>query len=118
MMLKDMIPEIKIRHKYTRGGSKGYDGFSRILIQLANEKVYDRRAAKGRGENDMDTDAVDTEARQSREPSANATVIDAHGAPPGLTGVPVSCYTGSFPAWTDDDDDDDDVDDDDDSPKG
>ena len=37
--------------------------------------------------------------------SANATVADAHGAPAGLTGVPVSCYTGSFPAWTFDNDD-------------
>ena len=29
--------------------------------------MYDRHAAKGRGENDMDTEAVVTEARQSRE---------------------------------------------------
>ena len=63
MIPKDMIQEIKIRHKCTVGESKGYDGFSRILIELANEKVYDRRAASRRGENDMDTDLVDPEAR-------------------------------------------------------
>ena len=68
MIPKDMIQEINIRHNYTVGENKGYEGFSRILIELANEKVHDRRAANVRGENDMDTDAVDTEARQPRRP--------------------------------------------------
>ena len=34
---------------------------------MADEKVYDKRAAKCWGENDMDTDLVDPEARPSRE---------------------------------------------------
>ena len=62
-----MYQDIKLRHKYSIGENKNYDGFSRILIELANEKSYDRRAAKGRGENDMDTDLVDPESRQYRE---------------------------------------------------
>ena len=51
-----MLQEIKLWHKYTVGEWKGYGGFSRILIEPANEKVYDGRAAKVRGANDMDTD--------------------------------------------------------------
>ena len=59
---------MKISHKYTVGDSKGYEGFSRILIELANEKVHDKRADKVRGVNDIDTDAVDTEVSHLEHP--------------------------------------------------
>ena len=63
-----MYQDIKLRYKYNIGKNKNYDGFSRIFIELANEKSYDRRAAKGRGENDMDTDLVEREAPMRNEP--------------------------------------------------
>ena len=66
-----MYQDIKLRHKYTVGENKGYEGFSRILVELANEKVYDKRAAKGRGENDMGTDLVGPEARHPRREAPN-----------------------------------------------
>ena len=37
---------------------KTYEGFSKLLLEMANEKTYDRRAATGRGESDMDVDAL------------------------------------------------------------
>ena len=37
---------------------------------MANEKTYDRRAAKGRGENDMDIDALAGEKLQQQEDHA------------------------------------------------
>ena len=58
MIPLNMMGEIKIKQKYTTGMDKTYEGFSRLLLEMANEKVYDRRAAKGRGENDMDLDAL------------------------------------------------------------
>ena len=67
MIPEDMCQDIKFRHNYAVGENKGYENFSRILIELANEKVYDKRAAKCRGENDSDTDLVDSETRQFRE---------------------------------------------------
>ena len=65
-ILFDMIPlnvmfEIKIKHKYTTGMDKTYEGFSKLLLEMALQKTYDRRAAKGRGESDMDVDALITE---------------------------------------------------------
>ena len=35
-----------------------YEGFSKLLLEMAHDKTYDRRAAKGRGESDMDVDAL------------------------------------------------------------
>ena len=61
MIPTNMMSEIKIKHKYTTGPDKSYEGFSRLLIEMANERTYDRRAAKGRGENDMDLDALAAE---------------------------------------------------------
>ena len=61
-----MLQEINLRHKYTFGESKNYDGFARILIELANE--YDSRAAEVRGANDMDTDVADAESKRPEHP--------------------------------------------------
>ena len=36
--------------------------------------------------------------------AVSASAVEVPGSPPGLQAVPVSCYTGSFPAWTFDDD--------------
>ena len=49
MILLNMMSDFKIKQKFTAGSDKIYDGFSRLLLEMANEKVYDRRAAKGRG---------------------------------------------------------------------
>ena len=35
-----------IHHKYATGESKTYEGFSRMLIEMANERVYDHRAGE------------------------------------------------------------------------
>ena len=61
-----MMSEIKIKHKYTVGVDKTYEGFSKLLVEMANEKVYDRRAARGRGESDMDVDALAAEKLQQQ----------------------------------------------------
>ena len=70
-ILFDIIPasilsEIKIKHKYTQGFDKTYEGFSKLLIEMAHEKHYDRRAAKGRGESDMDVDALAAEKAENQ----------------------------------------------------
>ena len=57
MIPTSMMQEIKIRHKYATGEVKAYAGFSRLLIEMA----YNRRAAKGWGESDMDVDAMAAE---------------------------------------------------------
>ena len=57
----NILSEIKIKHKYTSGFDKTYEGFSKLLIEMAHEKHYERRAAKGRGESDMDVDALAAE---------------------------------------------------------
>ena len=53
------MQDIKVRHKYAVGEEKQYPGFSKILIEMANERTYDRQIAKGR--NDMDVDAIEAE---------------------------------------------------------
>ena len=58
MIILNMMNEMKIKHKYTIGMDKTYEGFSRLLIEMAHEKSYDRRTSKGRGENDIDVDAL------------------------------------------------------------
>ena len=63
MIPKANIDEVKLKHKYAQGVDKTYAGFTRILIELANEKRYDNRN-KTRGKDDMDVDAL---ARQKRE---------------------------------------------------
>ena len=40
--------DIKIKHNYTSGQDKSYEGFSKLLLEMAHEKTYDRRAAKFR----------------------------------------------------------------------
>ena len=59
----NLLADIKLRHKYTTGDAKLYDGVSRILIELVNERVYDSRAAKVWGANDMDVDPVDADSK-------------------------------------------------------
>ena len=49
MIPLNMMSEIKIKQKYNIGMDKTYKGFSRLHIEMANEKSYDRRASKGRG---------------------------------------------------------------------
>ena len=49
MIPLSMMSEIKIKHKYTSGMDKTYEGFSKLLVEMAYEKNYDRRAAKSRG---------------------------------------------------------------------
>ena len=50
-----MMSEIKRKHnKYTSGMDKTYEGFSKLLVEMAYEKNYDRRAAKSRGDTDME----------------------------------------------------------------
>ena len=61
MIPTNMLSDLKIKHKYTQGVDKTYEGFSKLLIEMAHEKHYDRRAAKGRGESDMDVDALAAE---------------------------------------------------------
>ena len=69
MIPTNLMSEIKIKHKYTSGPDKSYEGFSRLLIEM--ERTYDRRAAKGRGENDMDLDTLASErAEQQSAPQA------------------------------------------------
>ena len=70
MIPASMMSEIKIKHKYTTGVDKTYEGFSKLLVDMANEKVYDRRAARGRGESDMDFDALPAEKLQQQEEHA------------------------------------------------
>ena len=88
MIPTSMMSEIKIKHKYTSVHDKSYEGFSRLLIEMANERTYDRRAAKGRGENDMDLDALagekerqheEEERRQGPEQEANQTTLRPSG---------------------------------------
>ena len=62
-LLFKMIPQasyddIKLRHRYTLPQDKGYQSFSRVLIELANEKAYESHL-KGKGSDDMDLDAAD-----------------------------------------------------------
>ena len=40
---------------------KTYEGFSKLLVEMAYENNYDKRAAKSRGANDMDVDALASE---------------------------------------------------------
>jgi len=56
-----MMSEIKIKHKYTQGVDRSYEGFSKLLVEMAYENTYDKRAAKSRGANDMDVDALAAE---------------------------------------------------------
>ena len=67
MIRLNMMSDIKIKHKHTAGFDNTYDGFSRLLLEMADEKVCDRCAATGRGDFDMDVDALAAEkaARQA-----------------------------------------------------
>ena len=70
MIPKANLDEIKLKHKYARGEDKTYNGFSRILIELADEKRYE---AKSRGKDDMDVDALarrEPDDRRREEPQA------------------------------------------------
>ena len=75
MIPTSMMQDINIMHKYMTGSDKSYEGFSRLLIEMANEKTYDRRAAKSCGENDMDLDALAAEKLQQRKKNTQ------HGKP-------------------------------------
>ena len=65
MISASLMQDIKVRHKYAVGEEKLYPGFSKILIEMANGRTYDRQASKGK--NDMDVDAIEAEkaARQA-----------------------------------------------------
>ena len=67
------MQDIKIKHTHTTGADKSYEGFSKLLLEMANEKVYDRRAAKSRGESNMDVDAraAEKSARQAELEAAD-----------------------------------------------
>ena len=47
MIPASLMQDIKVRHKYAVGEEKQYPGFSKILIEMANERTYDRQIAKG-----------------------------------------------------------------------
>ena len=64
MVPKSQLADIKLRHKYAVGDAKSYDVFTRTLIELANERVYDTRTAK-RGPNDMDVDNAEGRSREA-----------------------------------------------------
>ena len=94
MIPLSMMGEIKIKHKYTTGMDKTYEGFSKLLLEMAHEKVYDRRAPKGRGESDMDVDALaaqklqqqaDWQARQAELAAADGRDFGKDGAHPDYT---------------------------------
>ena len=70
MIPLSMMSAIKIKHKYTIGFDKIYEGFSRLLIEKANGKSYGKRASKGRGENDIDLDALTAAAAAAAEKAA------------------------------------------------
>ena len=70
MISLSMMREIKIQPQYTIGFDKTYEGFSRLLIEMANEKSYDKRASKSRSENDMDVDALVASAAAAAEKAA------------------------------------------------
>ena len=72
----NILSEIKIKHKYTSGFDKTYEGFSKLLIEMAHEKHYDRRAAKGRGESDMDVDALAAEKAEQQAQQDEAEAAD------------------------------------------
>ena len=74
-----MMSEIKIKHKYTSGMDKTYEGFSKLLVEMAYEKNYDRRAAKSRGDTDMDVDALaaEKEERQQQQHAARQAELEA-----------------------------------------
>ena len=46
MIPMNVMQYIKIRHKYAVGEPKTYDGFSCILIEMANGRVYVHRIGK------------------------------------------------------------------------
>ena len=55
MIPKANFDEIKLKHKYAQGSEKTYEGFSRILIELSDDKRYEKQS---RGKDDMDVDLV------------------------------------------------------------
>ena len=57
MIPKSSLDDIKMRHKYATKEEKSYDRFSRTIVELATEKIYDN--ARARGKDDMDVDPVD-----------------------------------------------------------
>ena len=63
MIPEAKIDEVKLKHKYAQGVDKTYAGFSRILIELADEKRHEIDS-RGRGKDDMNVDAL---ARQKRD---------------------------------------------------
>ena len=71
MIPKNQLDDIKLRHKYAQGEDKTYAGFSRILIELANEKRYEAKHV--RGKDDMDVDALGSEHRTQEYPEYTET---------------------------------------------
>ena len=67
MIHLNMMSEIKIKHKYTSGMDKTYEGFSGLLVEMAYEKNDDRQAAKSRGDTDMDVDALAAEKEEGQQ---------------------------------------------------
>ena len=65
-----MMSEIEIKHKYNSGMDKTYEGFSKLLVEMAYEKNYDRRAAKSLGDTDMDVDALAAEKEERQQQHA------------------------------------------------
>ncbi len=53
------MQDLKVRHKDAVVEEHQHPGFSKILIEMANERTYDQQIAKGR--NDMDVDALEAE---------------------------------------------------------
>ena len=45
---------------------KTNDVFFKLLLEMAHEKIYDRRTARGRGGSDMDVDALAAEKLQQQ----------------------------------------------------
>lgn len=61
-LLMKMVPkshahEIQVRHKFATAEEKTYDRFSRMLIEMAGERIYEFN--RSRGKDDMDVDPVD-----------------------------------------------------------
>ena len=69
-LLMKMVPkshahEIQVRHKFATPEEKTYDRFSRMLIEMAGERIYEFN--RSRGKDDMDVDPVDLDEAEYSE---------------------------------------------------
>ena len=71
MIPASLMQDIKVRHKYAVGLEKQYPGFSKILIEMAKERTYDRQIAKANNDMDIDALAAEKAARQAEYAEAD-----------------------------------------------